>query len=161
MLDDTVAQTCPERHGPIEIDAVARALGIDTRYLDARHTSEVASALQSGFEDHVDGLLARSPVTYLTRSDIVDFAGVHDQPVIYSDRVYGDIGGLVYYGLDLRALSYRSAYYVDRILRGTKPADLPVEGPTVIELIVNTSVLGVLGLTVPSDVVAQVTEWVQ
>jgi putative ABC transport system substrate-binding protein len=70
-------------------------------------------------------------------------------------------GYLLYYGPDLAALLRRAGnYYVDRILRGAKPADLPVEGPTTFDLVMNRATAQALGLTIPPDVAAQVTEWI-
>jgi putative ABC transport system substrate-binding protein len=89
------------------------------------------------------------------RARIVDFAAQGRVPAMYGSREFVDAGGLMMYGPDVRALFHRAAGYVDRILKGARPADLPVERPTRLELAVNLKTAGALGLTIPPAVVSR------
>jgi putative tryptophan/tyrosine transport system substrate-binding protein len=86
---------------------------------------------------------------------IADFALKNRLPSMYSNRVAVDAGGLMYYGADLADSYRRVAYYVDRILKGAKPADLPVEQPTKFELVINQKTAKQIGLTIPPNVLAR------
>jgi putative tryptophan/tyrosine transport system substrate-binding protein len=89
------------------------------------------------------------------RKRIVGFALKSRLPSVYSFREYVDAGGLMYYGADLADSYRRVAYYVDRILKGAKPADLPVEQPTKFELVINLKTAKQIGLTIPAEVLAR------
>ena len=80
---------------------------------------------------------------------------------MYSAREFVDAGGLVSYGPNLRALFHRAAYYVDRILRGAKPGDLPIEQPTKFELVINLKTAKALGLTIPAALLLRTDEVIQ
>ena len=143
------------------IEDAAQQLGIETRRLEVRRTAEVAGALERAVQDGVDGLdVIQAPVTFTPRAEITRFAAAHHLPAIYTVRAYIEAGGLVCYGPDMRAMAHRSAYFVDKILRGTSPGDLPMEGPRTYEFLINVPQLAGLGLSVPSDEAAQVTEWI-
>jgi putative ABC transport system substrate-binding protein len=92
------------------------------------------------------------------RSDIVDFALRHRLPAMYSARVYVEAGGLMSYAPSFPAMWQRAASYVDRILKGTKPAALPVEQPTTFELVLNLKTAQALGLAIPPPLLFQATE---
>jgi putative ABC transport system substrate-binding protein len=89
---------------------------------------------------------------------IVDFATSARLLTIFDDRSYVDAGGLMSYGPNLPAQHRRAAYYVDRILKGAKPADLPVEQPTKFELVINLKTAKALGITIPQSVLLQADE---
>ena len=92
---------------------------------------------------------------FAERKRIVELAGKHRLPAIYPQKAFVDQGGLMYYGAD-QADSYRRvATYVDKILKGAKPADLPVEQPTKFELVINLKTAKQIGLTIPSSVLAR------
>jgi putative ABC transport system substrate-binding protein len=95
------------------------------------------------------------------RGRIIDFAAQARVPAIYDLRGFVDSGGLMSYGPNFSALWRSSARYVDRILAGAKPAEMPIEQPSVFEFVVNLRVVRALGLTIRPDVAAQVTEWVE
>ena len=80
---------------------------------------------------------------------------------MYEGRQYAEVGGLVSYGPDLTNLYRRAAYYVDKILRGAKPADLPVEQPTKFDFVINLKAAQALGLTIPASVLLEATELIQ
>ena len=92
---------------------------------------------------------------------IVGFALKSRLPSMYANRVFVDAGGLMYYGADLAESYRRAAYYVDRILKGAKPADLPVEQPTKFELVINQKTAKQIGLTIPPEVLARATKLIK
>jgi putative ABC transport system substrate-binding protein len=92
---------------------------------------------------------------YANRRRIAGFALESRLPAVYNDRTAVDAGGLMYYGEDLTDIYRRVAYYVDRILKGTKPADLPVEQPKKFDLIINLKTAKQIGLTIPPNVLAR------
>jgi putative ABC transport system substrate-binding protein len=99
--------------------------------------------------------------TVAYRARIADFAVQHKRPSIHALREYTEAGGLMNYGPNLADLARRAATYVDKILKGAKPADLPVEQPMLFDFIVNLKTAEVLGLTIPERVLLQVTEVIQ
>jgi putative ABC transport system substrate-binding protein len=140
----------------------AEALGLPALDLKIGTPDDLESAFQAALRDGAGALAVPSTAFFSTqRSQIVDLAGKYRLPAIYPIREYVDEGGLMAYGTNRRDDFRHAASYVDKILRGAKPADLPVEQPTVYELVVNLKTLQALGLTIPSDVAAQVTEWIQ
>ncbi len=95
------------------------------------------------------------------RTRIIDFAAQRRLPAMYGQRENADDGGLVVYGANLRDLFRRAATHVDKILKGTKPNDLPVERPTTFDFIINLKTARALGLTIPPSVLQQATEVIQ
>jgi putative ABC transport system substrate-binding protein len=92
---------------------------------------------------------------------IVDFGATHKLPVMYSSREFMDVGGLISYGVDYPALYYRAATFVDRILKGAKPGDLPIEQPTKFELVINLKTAKALGIQIPRDLLMRADEVIQ
>ena len=92
------------------------------------------------------------------RRAIVDFAAKHKLPAMYSTREFVEAGGLISYAPDHRALYYRAAFYVDRILKGAKPGDLPIEQPTKFELVINRKTAKTLGIAIPKDLLVRADE---
>jgi ABC-type uncharacterized transport system substrate-binding protein len=95
------------------------------------------------------------------RRQIATFALASRLPTVFSFREHVEDGGLISYGVDLRQNFRRAAYFVDRILKGAKPADLPVEFPTKVELVVNLTTAKALGLTVPDTLLARADEVIE
>ena len=115
------------------------------------------------YELQANALLIRADPFVMEANDrrVVALADKHRLPAVYWLETYAQLGGLVSYGADLLDVHRRSASYVDRILKGARPADLPIEEPTKFELIVNLKTARALGLTVPPSVLARANEVIQ
>jgi putative ABC transport system substrate-binding protein len=98
------------------------------------------------------------PYVYTYASHLIDFASRQRLPAIYDNRFFADSGGLISYGPNLQSLHRRAAEYVDKILKGAKPADLPFEQPSKFELVINLKTAKALGLTVPKSVLLRADE---
>ena len=98
-------------------------------------------------------------LSYPTR--VVELAAQHRLPTFYEHREFTDLGGLVTYGPNFAQIYWRAAAYVDKILKGAKPADLPVEQPTTFDFVLNLKTARELGLTIPESVLAQATEVIE
>ena len=138
------------------LPAAAGALGLTVRsweVADADGFERVFAALK---KERPDGLyVAGGPLMAVNGKRIVDFALKSRLPSVYGDRGYVDAGGFIYYGADLTDIYRRVATYVDKILKGAKPAELPVEQPTKFEFIINLKAAKEIGLTIPPTVLAR------
>jgi len=135
-----------EEHGMEEIEATGQALGVQIQSLDA--WDGLDSAFSEISQERADALLvARSGPTTDYRARIFEFTAKRRLPTMYSRRQYVNEGGLMSYGTDRLHLARRAATYVDKILKGAKPADLPIERPTKFELVINLKTAKKLGLT--------------
>ena len=134
-----------------ETERVARSMGLQIKSLEVqRGLQEFDQAFEAALMDRVDALIAVEDYLILTyRSRILDFAALSRLPAMYPLREFVDAGGLMSYGTDRRDLYRRAAGYVHRILKGARPADLPVEAPTKFELAINLKTAKALGLTLP------------
>jgi putative ABC transport system substrate-binding protein len=139
-----------------EVEAAARALGIEAQVLDARAAADIEPAFQSATRWHADGLVVGSDtLMQANQRRVVTLAAEHRLPAIYTFRDFVDAGGLVSYGVSLPDLYRRAAGYVDKILTGAKPADLPIEPPTKLELVINLAAADALGVTVPKSMLSR------
>jgi putative ABC transport system substrate-binding protein len=133
-----------------ELQMAARALGVQLHLLEVRGPDDFEPAFATMTRERAEALMALGdPLTVSYRPQIVDLAAKHRLPAMYDLREFVDAGGFIAYGPSLRAVFRRAAYYVDRILRGARPSDLPVEQPTQFELIINLKTAQALGLTLP------------
>jgi putative tryptophan/tyrosine transport system substrate-binding protein len=137
-------------------ERAASALGLESIEVDVSTVNQVGGAFAEMATRHVDGaIFLPDAVTADAAAEIVRLAALHHLPATYSFDSFVDDGGLMLYGPSNPALWSRSAYYVDRILKGTKPADLPVEEPTTYELILNLKAAAALGLKIPQSILLQ------
>ena len=144
-----------------ETEAAARLLGVRAHVLEVRGAG-LDGAFSALTKDRPDALLVLAdPGFVVHRARIVEFANTSRLPAMYPHREYAEAGGLLAYGADLRDNYRRAAIYVDKILRGAKPADLPVELPTKFELVLNLKSAKALGLTIPPSVLARADEVIQ
>jgi putative ABC transport system substrate-binding protein len=140
-----------------EIELAAAALGIKLRLLDVKIPKDVEIAFQAAGKEKCDAVLFRvsGPLAAAQRPQIAAFAVKHRLPTMYEPAEYVEAGGLVSYGVSAIDLARRAATYVDKILKGAKPADLPVEQPKKFEFIINLKAAKQIGLTIPPNVLAR------
>jgi putative tryptophan/tyrosine transport system substrate-binding protein len=144
------------------VEAAASALGLELRSLEARDAEALGAAFERAAAERVDGLyLLDNPVLSSSAPRVSELARLHRLPMSSALRPMVAAGGLMAYGADRPALYRRAAGYVDRILKGEKPAEMPVESPTTFELVINFGTAQALGLTIPPVVLAQATEVIQ
>src|SRR5262245_30476559 len=145
-----------------DLPAAARGLGLTVWSWEVRGAVDFDKVFSGMGKQRLDGLLVLgSPLTNINRKRIVDFALKSRLPSISSVREFVAAGGLMSYGADEAERYRRVAYYVDRILKGAKPADLPVEQPTKFELVINLKTAKQIGLTIPPEVLARATKLIK
>jgi putative ABC transport system substrate-binding protein len=139
-----------------EIEAAARVLGVTLQSLEVRNPQGFEPAFTAITRERPDALFVVAEVLTLShRCQVLDFAAKHRLPAMYEFGVFAHDGGLMAYGPKLTDAFQRGAYYVDRILKGVKPADLPVEQPMNFELVINPKTAQILGLTLPASLILQ------
>ena len=144
------------------IQAVAPSFGIELRPVEVRDASEIERAVSAFARSANDGLIVSSnALALLHRNLIVALAARHRLPAVYPFRFFVPAGGLVSYGPDSVDPHRRAAGYVDRILKGAKPADLPVQAPTKYELAINLKTAKALGIEVPPTLLARADEVIE
>jgi putative tryptophan/tyrosine transport system substrate-binding protein len=144
------------------IQAAAPSLGVDLRVADVSDAGEIERAITTFAQGSNGGLIVTgSPGALSHRTLIVALAARHRLPAVYSTRVFAVDGGLISYGPDSFDQLRRAANYVDRILKGEKPADLPVQAPTKYELVINLKTAKALGLEVPPTLLARADEVIE
>ena len=135
------------------LEAEAQRVGVNVRRLEMRSLADLKAAFSAMRRERPDGLvILQDSITSAHRKEIVELAAGARLPAIYQVSEFVDLGGLMSYGLNIVRQYRRSAVYVDRILRGAKPGDLPVEQPTAFELIVNLKTAKALGVTIPRSI---------
>jgi putative tryptophan/tyrosine transport system substrate-binding protein len=145
-----------------ETERAAQGLRIEVQSLEVRSPNDIDRALITAMRQNASALIAiEDPLTTDYRHQIADFAAENRLPAIYGLRMFVDAGGLLSYGADLADLYRRAARYVDKILKGAKPSDLPVEQPTKFELVVNLKTAKALGLAIPATVLATADEVIE
>ena len=144
------------------IETVAKSLGVVPVWLPVRNAADIENAVDTFAREPNVGLVLPTDVTTIVYRDlIVALAARHRLPAVYSFRADVTSGGLMCYGPDTADLFRRASSYVDRILKGEKPADLPVQAPTKFELVINLKTAKALGLTVPPAVLARADEVIE
>jgi putative ABC transport system substrate-binding protein len=145
-----------------ELDAAARALGLTLLIHEVREPADVERAFTRMPGQGAAAVFAvPNPFVYSQRRQILDLAARQRLPGAYGFREFAEGGGLVYYGTDLPAMWRRAAFFVDRILKGALPGDLPVEQPTKFELVVNLRTARTLGLTLPQGVLSRADDVIE
>jgi ABC-type uncharacterized transport system substrate-binding protein len=144
------------------IQSVASSLRVETSAIDVRDAGEIESDIADFARTGHGGLiLTSSALAVVHRGSIIALAARHKLPAIFYRRGFVDAGGLISYGYDVPDQYRRSAGYVDRILKGEKPADLPVQAPTKYELVINLKTAKALGLEVPPTLLARADEVIE
>ena len=139
-----------------EIEVAASGLGVQLQASDVRVAGDIEPAFSAATRRRANALLVlREGLYQANRTRILSLAAQNKLPAIYPTRQYVDVGGLMSYGISADDLYRRAATYVDKILKGTKPADLPVEQPTKFEFIINLKTAKQIGLTIPPNVLAR------
>jgi len=145
-----------------DMDSTARQLGINLRIVEAVTPDDIRTVFAALPREQVEALyVLDSPRLLMHRALIADLARQNRLPTVCSARLLIDAGGLLSYGADLRDSYRRAASYVDKILKGSRPGDIPVEQPTKFELIINLRTAKVLGLTVPPTLLAHADEVIE
>ena len=148
--------------GFAELEAVSQNLGVALEVADLQRPEDIDRAFATMISQRVEALLVViGPLTYLLREEIADAALKHQLPAMTNARQYTQAGLLMSYGPDVEDLYRQAATYVDKILRGASPADLPVEQPTKFELVLNLKTAKALGLTFPQALLATADEVIQ
>ena len=145
-----------------EAAGAARALGVQLRVLGARGPNALDAAFTAITAERADALLVLADPFFRThRARIADFAAKSRLPSLSGEREQTEVGGLMSYGPSRLDLFQRAATYVDKILKGAKPAELPVEQPTKFELVINLKTAKVLGLTIPQSVLLRADQVIE
>lgn len=156
----------PENPGKMlelqELKIGGQAAGVSIEPIEARSPAELERLLSARSHFSCDALITlQEAITFGHRKQIAEFAVKNRLPTIFQIREYVEAGGLMSYGLNFCQHYGRAAYYVDRVLKGTSPSDLPVELPTTFELIINLSTGRSLGLTLPPSLLARANELIE
>jgi putative tryptophan/tyrosine transport system substrate-binding protein len=140
-----------------ELDTAAGAFGMKLQHLDIRSPKDIETAFRDAVKGRADAVFFRVPNTFAVsqRPQIAELAVKSRLPAIYDRAEYVEVGGLMSYGVSEADLARRAATYVDKILKGAKPAELPVEQPTKFEFIINLKAAKQIGLTIPPNVLVR------
>jgi putative tryptophan/tyrosine transport system substrate-binding protein len=146
-----------------EVEVAARRLGVRIQFVDARVPADLDAAFAEIFRGSPGGLLVQADPTFFgQRTRIIEFANQRRLPAIYTESaLWAREGGLMAYGPSLAVMYRHAASYVDKILRGARPADLPVERPTKFEFVINLKTAKALGLTIPPSLLARADQIIE
>jgi len=150
------------QNGLREVEAAARALSLHLQPVELRSGGELDRAFAAIVRDHAGGIvILRGTVLFAYRARIAQLAAKHRLPTIAWQRAITEAGGLMSYGASMPDLARRSAYFVDKILKGAKPGDLPVEQPTQFELVINMKTAKALGLSIPASLLGRADQVIE
>ena len=138
-----------------DTELAARRLGVQIQYREVADSNSISAAFEAVSKRHADAILILPGTVFnFSRKQIIDLALKSRRPAMYYSPEWAEDGGLMSYGVNIDELFRRAAYYVDRILKGAKPANMPVEQPRKFELVINLNTARQIGLTIPPDVLA-------
>jgi putative ABC transport system substrate-binding protein len=144
-----------------EIEASTRSMGIAAQVLDSRTAADIERSFEAASRWNAEAMVIGSDTVVQTNQIlVVRLAAAHRLPAMYTFRDFADAGGLVSYGVSLPDLYRRAADYIDRILKGAKPDEMPIQQPTKFELVVNRKAANAIGLTIPEVILARADEFV-
>ena len=139
-----------------ELKSAAKGFNVRIQYLDVSDSTDIETAFRAVAKGQADGLLTlTSPILRSQRAQLADLAVKNHIPTIYNDIQFVEAGGLIFYGVSFLDLDRHAATYVDKILKGAKPADLPVEQPKKFEFIINLKAAKQIGVTIPPNVLVR------
>src|ERR1700687_3347825 len=164
LQEDVTLSAVPQMRARYDQRAAiaARTLGIELHTFIVHRAEEFAAAFRGIMENHEQGVLvASSAFMFVHRKAIVDLAAAHRIPAIYELQNFVGPGGLMSYGVNIAEMERRAAVYVDRILKGAKPADLPVEQPTKFDFVINLKTAKALGLTIPPSLLQRADQVIE
>ena len=139
-----------------DTQATARSLGVQIQVVEAKEVSDFDGAFAAMVQERAEALIVMiNPMYNVQRRHIIERADKHRLPAIYEWKEFVQSGGLLSYGADVQDIYRRSAGFVDKILKGAKPSDLPVEGPTRFDIAVNLKTAKALGLTIPQSILSR------
>jgi len=145
-----------------ETNVAGRTLGVQLQFAEARRADDLEQAFSTVSKARVGGLLVfPSPMLFEARASVVAHAAKSRLPAVYSWRAAVDIGGLMSYAANFQDMYRRAAVYVDKILKGAKPGDLPIEEPTKLELVINLKTAKALGLTIPRSLLLRADQVIE
>jgi putative ABC transport system substrate-binding protein len=145
-----------------EIEPAAKAFKMQLQFLDVKHAKDIETAFQAASEGRAQGVLTlNSAILGSQRAQIVELAIKERLPVMYHQNEFVEAGGLMFYGANVPDLSRRAASYVDKILKGAKPADLPIERPIKFELIINLKTAKALGLAISQSLLQRADQVIE
>ncbi|HKZ02702.1 MAG TPA: ABC transporter substrate-binding protein [Pyrinomonadaceae bacterium] len=146
-----------------EVELAAKAFGVKLQYLDVLSSKDIETAFRAASKGRADAVLMLLPgrVASSQRTEFAELAVKNRLPAIYGGREQVEAGGLMSYGVSINDLDRRAATFVDKILKGRKPADLPVEQPMKFEFIINLKAAKAIGLTIPPNVLVRANRVIQ
>jgi putative tryptophan/tyrosine transport system substrate-binding protein len=146
-----------------QLEEAARSMGVQLQSIEVSRADDLARGSSAIIVARAEALIVLSPnpVTFANQGQLVSIAQRHRLPSIYGLHEYVDGRGLMAYGASVRAAYRRAAFFVDRILKGTRPSDLPIEQPTTFELVINAKTAKVLGLTIPRSLLQRADQVIE
>jgi putative tryptophan/tyrosine transport system substrate-binding protein len=145
-----------------EREGLARNLRVRLRVIEADGPDGLKTAFGTMASERAEALMVLTDIMFIThRQAIVELAARHRLPAVYGEREYVNDGGLMCYGANLEDMYRRAAFYVDKILKGARPADLPIEQPTKFDLVINLKTANTLGLTIPPSLLLRADQVIE
>jgi putative ABC transport system substrate-binding protein len=145
-----------------EVEAAAKAFKMQLQFLNVSHANDIETAFRAASEGRAQGVVTlNSGILGSQRAQIVELAVKQRLPVMYHQGDFVEAGGLMFYGVNVPDLNRRAATYVDKILKGVKPGDIPVEQPTKFELVINLKTAKALGLIIPQTLLLRADQVIQ